>query len=156
MKKFLFSLILFSLFLGVTAIGQCAEPVSFEKGDFTIDGVTVGDNIKTVIAQNGKPSLTHKPDKNTTTYHYRGRYTLLAENDGTVWYIATTSLPIARGIKVGMSKKQVIEAYGANFTKVSTPDGENYEYLDETAKIKIAFVFGTADKILQIDCNTYK
>lgn len=154
MKKFLFSLIVFSLFLGVTAIGQCAEPVSFENGDFTIDGITVNDNIKDIIAKKGQPSVSQTPDKNSAVYQYAGRYTLLADGDGNVWYIATTSLATARNVKPGMSKQQMMDAYGDKYEYSERDKRFNYEYLGETTKL--VFSTNSSGVILQIDCIKYK
>ncbi len=160
MKKSLFLLVLFSLLLGVAAPGYCAEPVepvSMKKGDFTIDGITVGDNIKAVIAKKGRPSQQHKmAGGNAMVYQYSGRYMLMAKADGTVWYIATNTLPSARNVKAGMSKQEMIAAYGDQFRHEAATDRDNYEYLDEATKTKIVFVFfSKGDKVTQVDCKKY-
>lgn len=54
-----------------------------------------------------------------------------------------------------MTKAQMIEAYGDNFQLVTLANGENFEYLDENSKVKIAFIINDKDIIIQIDCKKY-
>lgn len=106
------------------------------------------------MSAKGKPSIAQK-DKINSHYIYTNRYAFLTKSDGNIGYISTNSFPTARNIKAGMTKAQMIEAYGDNFQLVTLANGENFEYLDENSKVKIAFIINDKDIIIQIDCKKY-